>query len=88
MIVAVALLAYATALAAGAPRVFVRFGWLLRSPRLAIAAWQAVSASAIIAVTLAGVALMTPFMPLSTDLAEFLQACLMAVRHAYASRWG
>lgn len=88
MTIAVVLLGYAMALATGAPRVFLRSEWLLRSPRLAIAAWQAVSASAIGAVTLAGVALMIPSMPMSTALGGLLQACLMAVRHAYASPVG
>lgn len=65
-----------------------RSAWTRRAPALGILAWQAVSASVLIAATLVGVTLALPTLPVTTDLAEWLGACSVALRDQYATPGG
>jgi len=86
MMVAAALLGYAVALAVAAP--WLLAGWVDRAPRLAIAAWQAVTVSIVGAVVLGALALTFPTVQMSGNLADLLRECFLAVRAHYASPGG
>ncbi|MFJ3620649.1 M56 family metallopeptidase [Streptomyces iakyrus] len=88
MIVAAVLLAYAVLLCTLAPRLLRSAGWAERAPRLGIMVWQVLGASALTAAVLAGSALTVPTVRVSADLAELLQACVMALTAQYASPGG
>ena len=88
MIVAGALLGYALLLAVAGPRLLTRRGWAERAPRLGIIAWQSLTATVLAAVALAGLALVMPTVRVSADLANLLQACVMALRAQYATPGG
>jgi hypothetical protein len=62
-----------------------RSRWVDRAPRLAIAAWQALSAAIVLAVVLAGLVLAIPTAKLTGDAAALLKACAMALRLQYAN---
>ncbi|HCA85285.1 MAG TPA: peptidase M48 [Streptomyces sp.] len=81
---AILLLAYAALVAALAPVLLVRTTWTARAPRLAIWAWQALTATVLVSIALAGLALAVPTVPVSGNLAETLEACVMALRAQYA----
>lgn len=85
---AVVLLAYAVFLGAGAARWLRRSAWVERAPRLGVLAWQVATAGLVVSVTLAGLAVATPSSKLSGDLADLLQACVMALRAQYATPGG
>ncbi len=88
MIAAAGLLAYAALLlAAGAPAL-ARSAWPDRAPRLGIAAWLALAASAVASVVLGGVALMVPTERVSGGIAWLLAACQMTLRAKYAQPGG
>jgi Zn-dependent protease with chaperone function len=61
--------------------------WPRRCPALGILAWQALAASVLLSVTLAGSALALPTLP-TTDLADWLGACAVALRAHYATPGG
>lgn len=82
---ALILLAYAAAVAVLVPRVLQKASWPERAPRLAVVAWQASTASILLAVVLAGATLSVPAAPLSGGLAELLHACSAAISSLYAS---
>lgn len=69
-------------------------GWLRDSrwpeyaPRLAIAAWQALAASVLLALSAAGLALAMSFPHVSRDLARLFNLCTENLRHGYASPGG
>lgn len=88
MSVALVLALYAVALAVVGPIVLRRAAWLDRAPWLAIAAWQSLSATVIAAGVLAGLAVVVPVSEFSTDLAQFLDACVTMLRAAYATPGG
>ncbi len=88
MIVASSLLGYALLLAVAGPRLLSRRGWAERAPRLGIIAWQSLTATVLVAVALAGLALVMPTVRVSADLANLLQACVMALRAQYATPGG
>lgn len=88
MIIALSLLAYALLLAVVGPRLLQAASWSDRAPRLAIAAWQALTVTILTSVALAGLALTIPTVPVSGDLAELLRACVMAIQEQYASPGG
>ena len=88
MIVAAVLFAYAVLLCTLAPRLLCGSHWAERAPRLGIVVWQVLGASALSAAVLAGLALTVPTVRVSTDLAELLQACVMALTAQYASPGG
>lgn len=81
------LIMYAVAAAAAAP-LLRRGTWSERSPRVSIFLWQALSASILASVVLAGFALAVPAMPLTSNLADFLQACAMTLREQYSTPGG
>ena len=84
MTTTVGLLAFAAVLAVLAPRA-VGAGWADRSPRLAIAAWQAAAAGALISVVLAGLALLVPAGAVADGLAAMLNACAATIAAVYRS---
>jgi Zn-dependent protease with chaperone function len=57
--------------------------WVTGAPRLAIVMWQSLTASAVAAVIGGCLALMIPSVHLSADIAEWLQACVVALRARY-----
>jgi Zn-dependent protease with chaperone function len=87
VIAAAALLGYAVLLLAAAP-VLARAGWPERAPRLAIALWLALAASAIASVVLAGLALLVPAPKVSHGIAWLLAICGMQLRARYAHPGG
>lgn len=88
MIVALILLGYAVVLALAGPWLLMRSGWTDRAPRLGIIAWQSLTAAAVGAVVLAGLALVLPTVRVSAGLADLLRACVMALRAQYATPGG
>jgi bla regulator protein blaR1 len=88
MIVAVALLGYATLLLTAGAAALARARWADRAPRLAVAAWLALTGSAVVSVVLGGVALVVPTVRVSADLSALLAACVMALRTTYAHPGG
>ncbi|MCZ4602624.1 M56 family metallopeptidase, partial [Streptomyces sp. Lzd4kr] len=84
MRVAVVLLGYAVVLGVLGPAWLVRTAWTSRAPRLGIWAWQALTATVTVSVTLAGLAVAVPSMQVSGNLAQLLQACVLALRAQYA----
>lgn len=87
MSAALALLTYAMVLAGVAPRMMMR-GWVDRAPRAAIAIWQAIAGSVVMAIVLGAMALTFPTMRVSANLAMLLQECALALRDHYASPGG
>jgi len=65
-----------------------RSRWPQRAPRLGVLAWQALSASIVLAVVLAGIVLVVPDSRLGLDLADLIAACAMTVRAFYATPGG
>ncbi|MGW5063648.1 M56 family metallopeptidase [Streptomyces sp. NPDC004096] len=88
MRVALLLVGYAVALGGVGPVWLGRSLWASRAPRLGIWAWQALSATVVVSVALAGLAVAVPTVPFSGNLAEMLQACVMALREQYAAPGG
>ncbi|ALV33544.1 M56 family metallopeptidase [Streptomyces sp. CdTB01] len=88
MIVAAVLFVYAVLLCTLAPRLLRGARWAERAPRLGIAVWQALGASALTAAVLTGLALTVPTVRVSADLAQLLEACVMALTAQYASAGG
>jgi hypothetical protein len=86
MIVAVALLGYAALLLTAGAAALARARWADRAPRLAVAAWLALTGSAVVSVVLGGVALVVPTVRVSASLSALLTACVMALRANYAHR--
>jgi hypothetical protein len=85
--IAVALFGYAAVVGTGGPWL-LRRGWVDRAPRLAVAAWQALTTTVIVAVILGGLALAVPTPLISVDLARLLEACVLALRTQYATPGG
>ena len=75
-------------LALAGPWLLMRSGWTDRAPRLGIIAWQSLTAAAVGAVVLAGLALVLPTVRVSAGLADLLRACVMALRAQYATPGG
>jgi hypothetical protein len=88
VIIALILLGYAGLLAVVGSRVLVRADWPDRAPRLAIVAWQSLSAAVVGAVVLAGFALAVPTVTVSAGLSDLLRSCVMALRAQYATPGG
>lgn len=65
-----------------------RASWPDRSPAMGIVAWQALTVSVLLSVALAGTALALPTLPITTDLAELLRACALALQAHYATPGG
>ncbi len=88
MIATVVLLSYAAAVATIGPVLLRRARWPERFPRAGIAAWQALSASTVAAVLLAGLSAALPVMPFTLNLAEFLHTCAMLLQAQYTTPVG
>lgn len=85
MIAGAALLAYAALLLTAAAPALARAGWPNRAPRLAVAAWLAVTGSALASVILAGLAPVLPAVRVSGHLTRLLTDCVAALRTQYGS---
>ncbi len=88
MIAPLTLLGYAVLVGAVGPRWLRNARWPQRSPGLGILAWQALTGSVLISVFLAGAALALPTLPITTNLADLLYACALALRAHYATPGG
>lgn len=88
MTVPFALLAYAVMIAVIGPRILGKSSWPARSPRWGVVAWQALTASILAAVALAGVALAVPTLPWTTNIADLIEACGAALRAQYSTPAG
>ena len=88
MKVAAVLALYALLLAVIPGPVLARSAWPSRCPHWGIALWQALSISALLAASGAGLALALPALRLSGDLGAVLRECVMALRAQYASPAG
>ncbi|MHB1873745.1 MAG: M56 family metallopeptidase [Streptosporangiaceae bacterium] len=88
MIAALALLGYAALLLTAGAAVLARARWTDRAPRLGVAAWLALTGSAVGSVVLGGAALVVPTVRVSTGLSGLLAACVMALRAGYAHPGG
>ncbi|MBK3570961.1 M56 family metallopeptidase [Streptomyces sp. MBT62] len=88
MIVAAVLFAYAVLLGTLAPRLLGGVRWMERAPCLGIVVWQVLGVSALASAGMAGLALTVPTVRVGADLAQLLQACVMALRAQYASPGG
>jgi Zn-dependent protease with chaperone function len=88
VIVALALLGYAGLLLTAGSAALARARWPESAPRLGIAAWFALTGSAVASVLAGGLALMVPTVRVSGDLAGLLAACVMALRAQYAHPGG
>jgi len=88
VIVAVALLGYAALLLSAGAGVLARARWADRAPRLAVAAWLALTGSAVMSLILGGLALVVPTVRISAGLSTLLAACAMALRARYAHPGG
>ncbi|MGP3921064.1 M56 family metallopeptidase [Nonomuraea sp. 10N515B] len=85
---ALILVLYGLVVGALGPVVLRRAAWLDRAPRLAIWCWQSLSAAVVGSALLAGLTVVVPVSALGTDLARFLNACVLMVRAAYATPGG
>ena len=63
-------------------------GWTRLAPRLAIAGWQALAASVLLALAAAGLALAISIPEVSGDLAHLLNLCAENLQHGYVSPGG
>jgi len=88
MTVALMLLGYALALTFFTAPLLQKAAWADRAPRLAIAAWQALTFTVLVSVALAGLALTVPTVDVSGNLADLLRACVLAIREQYATPGG
>ncbi len=82
------LLGYALLVGSLGGRLLQRASWPQRSPRTGILAWQAMTFSVPLSVVLAGTALALPTLPITTDLANWLDACARALQTHYATPGG
>lgn len=90
MIAPVLLLGLAVAVAVGGSHLLATASWSRRAPRLGVAMWQAASWCVVASVVLAGLSLAIPSLPprVTSDVASYLGACVVAVRQHYATPWG
>lgn len=82
------LLSYALLVGTLGSRALLGAQWPERAPGLGIVAWQALTSSVVLSVMLAGTALALPTLPMTTDLADLLQACALALQAHYATQGG
>lgn len=69
-------------------RVLRRASWPHRSPTVGILTWQSLTGSVVLAVILFGAVLALPAIPFTTDLADLLHACAVALKAHYATPGG
>lgn len=80
MSVAVLLGLFAITLGWAVPGLLVGARWTRRAPRLAVATWQGLSVSMVLALLVAPVALVVAFTPVTTNVAAWLSACRMLLQ--------
>lgn len=85
---AAVLIGYAAVLAGPMAWLLRRASWVSRAPRLAVAAWQVLSLSILLAVGLAALVLIAPVTTLTGGVATLLDACVDALRVQYATPGG
>ncbi|NIZ92557.1 M56 family metallopeptidase [Kineococcus rubinsiae] len=85
MAIALALVIYAVSIATLGPRLIQSSTWLARSPRLAVCAWQSLSASLLLSVVLAAAVVAFPGGGLAGGLADVLHTCLAVLRLQYGA---
>jgi len=88
MIAALALLGYAVLLLTAGATVLARARWPHGAPGLGIAAWLALTGSAVVSVVAGGLALLVPTVRVSANLSRLLASCVMALRAQYAHPGG
>ncbi|AXK34401.1 M56 family peptidase [Streptomyces armeniacus] len=88
MISAALLLGYAVMLAALAAPALGRAAWTVRAPRLGIWVWQALTASVVLSVVLAGLVVTVPTVRVSGSLGDMLHACALMLRAQYETPGG
>lgn len=88
MTTALLLLGYAGLLGLLGPRLVDRARWAVAAPRLAIATWFALAASFVLAVVLAGVAIVMPMEVFTGGPATLFQECVAALREQYGEIGG
>jgi Zn-dependent protease with chaperone function len=88
VIAAAALLSYAVLLLTAGAAALTRARWADRTPRLAVAAWLTLTASAIASVILGAVAMVVPTVRVSAGLATLLTECVLELRASYAHPGG
>ncbi|GAB3235568.1 M56 family metallopeptidase [Glycomyces halotolerans] len=88
MTVAAILLAYAAVLAVLGPRLLRGTPLFERSPRLGLVAWFALMTSALLAVPVAGLAMLMPMGSFGTTVAGFLHTCVTALQSQYGPSGG
>ncbi|HJT91201.1 MAG TPA: M56 family metallopeptidase [Mycobacterium sp.] len=88
MIAPVTLLLFAVMANSVGSRLLRDAAWTRRSPALAIMVWQALTVSIVMAVFLAGLALVFPSIPASASVAGFIEACASALRQQYLTPGG
>lgn len=88
MRVALILLSYAVLLGSGGAFLLRRAVWVERAPRLGMLAWQVLTLSVLASLALAGLAVAVPIPRVTGDLAELLQACVMALSAQYTTPGG
>lgn len=88
MISAALLLAYGVTAGTWGARGLMHARWTGLSPRLAIAAWQAVAASVLLSLVAAGGALSISFQHVRGDLARLFDLCAENLKDGYASPGG
>ncbi len=84
MTAGLSLLSIAAAIVFLGPRLAV-VSWAQQAPRLAIAMWQALTVSAVLAVVLAGVTMLIPITTLAGGLGAIVHACAVSIATAYGS---
>jgi Zn-dependent protease with chaperone function len=82
-VIAAALVTYAALLLGCGPPALARAAWPDRAPRLAIAAWLALTWSAVTSVVAGGIAIAAPVVPAGGVMAVLLTDCEMALRAQY-----
>lgn len=85
---ALALVAFAVGAGTGGAAILRRADWPRRAPRLGLVAWQTLSVSVLLSLLLAGLTVTVPSAVVSANIAELLDACVMAVRAQYATPGG
>lgn len=88
MTVALMLLAYAALLAGYGPRLLDRARWTTAAPRMAIATWFTLATSVVLAVALAGVAVVMPMDGFTAQPSGIIATCVDALQSQYGPTGG
>lgn len=88
MIAPLGLAAFALVVNSVGSRWLGRASWVDRAPALGIVVWQVLTASVLMSVSLAGLALALPLLPGTASLATLLEACSAALQNHYRTPGG